>query len=54
MLSSSNFQLIHEIIVDWSCAEIKAEIRAFNNISEQNYMDSVFKISTGDSLRLKG
>lgn len=54
MLSSSNFQLIHEVVVDWSWAEINAVIKAFNNISVQNYIDTVFKIiSTGDPLRLK-
>lgn len=47
-------QLIHEIVVDWSWAEMNAVIRAFNNMSVKEYMETVFKIiSTQDKSKLK-
>lgn len=48
-----NLQLIHEIVVDWSWAEINAVIRAFNNISVKEYLDVTFDIiRNNDNMKL--
>ena len=55
MLSSDNLQLIHEIVVDWSWAEINAVIKAFNNLSAKEYLSLTFNIITlNETAKLKG
>lgn len=46
---------IHEVVVDWSWAEINAVIRGFNNLSTKQYIQLMFEIFTAnDGSMLKG
>lgn len=50
-----HFQLIHEIVVDWSWAEIHAILRSFNNMSPTQYLDLAFEIIKNEQPeKLKG
>lgn len=50
MFSPANFQLIHEVVLDWSWAEINAVIKGFNNMSVKQYLERVFQaITTNDA-----
>ena len=46
MLTPSNFQLIHEIVVDWSWAEMNAIVMAFNRMTIKEYLQLTFLIMT--------
>lgn len=52
---SPSLQLIHEVVTDWSWAEMNAVIRGFNNMSVKLYLELTFTImTTGDDARLDG
>ena len=54
-LSPPSLQLVHEIVVDWSWAEINAVIKAFNSLSTKGYLSLTFKIITlQETTKLKG
>lgn len=53
MVVPRGFQLVHEIVVDWSWAEINAVIRAFNGQTLKEYLSLTFEImTTEDTSRL--
>ena len=41
-LNGTSFQLVHEVVVDWSWAEMNAVIRAFNNMTVKEYLQKCF------------
>lgn len=52
---SPTFQVIHEIVTDWSWAEINAVISAFNNLSVKQYIELTFLVMTfNDATKLEG
>ena len=54
MLTPNSFQLIHEIVVDWSWAEMNAIVKAFNKMTIKEYLQLTFLImTTGEKLKLK-
>ena len=42
--SGPSLQLVHEIVVDWSWAEINAVIEAFNNMTVKQYIQKCFEL----------
>ena len=43
-VNGTSFQLIHEIVIDWSWAEINAVIKAFNNMTVKDYIQECYNL----------
>lgn len=55
VVSFSKTLLFHEIVLDWSWAEMNAVVNAFNNMTVKEYLQLTFDImTTGDVSKLDG